>query len=115
PLQELQQFGLTEDDVFKENFNDKFRRFIKFQVDRAHEYYNEADKGIPMLNTESQFSIYSASKIYQGILKKIEARNYNPFLGRVYVPQIKKFGILMREVIRTKVMVLKEKIGGEKS
>jgi phytoene/squalene synthetase len=68
-----------------------------------------------MLNTDSQFAIYSASKIYQGILKKIEARDYNPFLGRVYVPFKKKFLILMQEVIRTRIKIINEKIGVEKS
>ena len=110
PVEELQQFGVTEDDVINENFNDQFRQLMKFQVERAHDYYLEANHGIPMLNTDSQFAIYSSSKIYQGILRKIEARNYNPFLGRVYVPLGKKFRILMKEVIRTRIKVLKEKM-----
>lgn len=110
PLEDLQQFGVTEDDVINENFNEQFRQLVKFQVDRAHDYYREANKGIPMLNTESQFAIYSASKIYQGILQKIEQRDYNPFLGRVYVPLGKKFRILMREVLRTRFLMIKEKL-----
>jgi phytoene synthase len=111
PLEELEQFGITEDDVFKENFNDQFRLLIKFQVERADGYYREADKGIPMLTTASQFSIYSASKIYQGILRKIEQREYNPFVGRVYVPFTEKVGILMHEVLRTGFVMLKERMG----
>ncbi len=111
PLEEMRKFGVSEEDVMNENFNDAFHRLIKFQVDRAHDYYLEANKGIPMLNTESQFAIYSASKIYQGILRKIEARDYNPFLGRVYVPLGKKFKILMSEVFRTRIRMLQERLG----
>ena len=113
PVKEMDQFGLTDDDVFKENFNEQFHQLMKFQVDRADNYYKEAVKGIPMLTTASQFSIYSASRIYQGILRKIEQRDYNPFQERVYVPLSKKFQILGTEVIRTKIEVLKEKIGIE--
>ncbi len=109
PQEELRQFGITEEDVINEIFNEKFRRFVKFQVDRAHDYYYEANKGISMLNTESQFAIYSASKIYQEILRKIEGRDYNPFLGRVFVPLIKKFAILMQEVLRTRALMLRER------
>lgn len=111
PLDELHQFGLTEADVLNENFNEQFRRLIKFQVDRAHQYYLEAQAGIPMLSADSQFAIYSASKIYQGILRKIEARGYNPFLGRVYVPLGKKMRILMGEVLRSRVRMVREKLG----
>ncbi len=115
PQEDLRQSGITEDDIINEKFDEKFRRLIKFQVDRAHKHYSESSNGIPMLNTDSQFAIYSASKIYQGILRKIEERDYNPFLGRVYVPLGKKLRILMKEVLRTRVRILREKIGGEKS
>ena len=115
PLEDLRRFGITEEDIINEKFDKKFRQLIKFQVDRAHNYYEESSKGIPMLNTDSQFAIYSASKIYQGILSKIEARGYNPFLGRVYVPLGKKFSILMGEVMRTRVRMVKEKYSNNKS
>lgn len=111
PLEDLQRFGITEADVIHEKFDEKFRELIKFQVERAHRYYLEAQTGIPMLNTDSQFAIYAASKIYQGILRKIEARDYNPFLGRVYVPLGKKLRILMGEVLRSRVRMVREKLG----
>lgn len=111
PLKDLQRFGITEADVIREKFDERFRELIKFQVERAHRYYLEAQTGIPMLNTDSQFAIYAASKIYQGILHKIEARGYNPFLGRVYVPLGKKLRILLGEVLRSRVRRVKERLG----
>ena len=57
-----------------------------------------------MLERDSQFAIYSASKIYRGILYKLEAQNYNPFLGRVFVSQKKKVGILLQEIARTRLI-----------
>jgi len=104
PLDELTGFDLTENDIFEERVSPKMRQFMKFQVDRAHQYYNEADDGIRMLDRNAQFAIYSASKIYRGILKKIELRDYNPFLGRVFVPQRKKIRIVATEVIRTRAL-----------
>jgi len=102
PLQELRIFGLSEDDIFNENMSDKMRTFMEFQLNRAHAYYEEANKGIPMLDRKSQFAIYSSSKIYRGILRKIEMRDLNPFRGRVFVSQLKKVGILITEIIRTR-------------
>jgi phytoene synthase len=105
PKEDLASFGLTEDDIFNEKMQPKMRRLMKFQIRRAHSYYNQGNKGIHLLARDAQFAIYSSSKIYRGILRKIEARNYNPFLGRVYVPQLKKVGILLQEVIRTRVLM----------
>ena len=86
------------------------RELIRFQVDRAHDYYEGADPGIKMLETESQFAIYSASKIYRGLLRKIEAHDYNPFLGRVFVPQRKKLGIVLEELLRTRRAMMQEQL-----
>jgi phytoene synthase len=85
-----------------ERFSPEIQKMMKFQVERAHYYYDEGDKGISLLPKESQYAISSASKIYRGILRKIEERGYNPFLGRVFVPQQKKMRILLSEVVRTK-------------
>ncbi len=103
PLDDLQRFGIDETDIVQERCSPELRKMMQFQVERAHHYYDEGDKGIPLLPKESQYAISSASKIYRGILRKIEERDYNPFLGRVFVPQGKKMGILLGEVVRTKL------------
>jgi len=104
PLREIKEFGLTEKDFFKENMNDAMYKFMRFQVKRANQYYHNANDGIKLLSRDSQFAIYAASKIYQSILLKIETRHFNPFLGRVFVNQGKKFLILLNEIIRTRVL-----------
>jgi phytoene synthase len=110
PAEEMQQFGVEEADLFKEKMSDKLKALMKFQVDRAQKYYNEANPGIKYLIPESRFAIYSASKIYNGILQKIVHHAYNPFLGRVYVPQVIKIGILLREVLRSRLEVVQESL-----
>ncbi len=104
PLEDIDRFNVNINDIFQERFTEELRALMKFQVDRAHEYYDNADLGIKMLDQNAQFAIYSASRIYRGILKKIELQNYNPFLGRVFVPQHKKLGIVAGQVIKTKAL-----------
>ncbi|GAB4342025.1 MAG: phytoene/squalene synthase family protein [Calditrichia bacterium] len=113
PQDELRQFGVEEQDLMSKRMTPQLRELMKFQVQRAHDYYKQAEPGIPMLATESQFAIYASSKIYRGILYKIEAQDYNPFNGRVFVSQAKKVGILVQEIFRTRARVLKEKFSGE--
>lgn len=103
PQEDIRRFNLKEEDIFSENMDEKFEKLMKFEVDRAHKYYEEANSGIEMLDDKTQFAIFSASRIYRGILYKIELRNYNPFLGRVWVTQAKKFSILISEIMKTRV------------
>ena len=110
PQTELGQFDVTEQDIFNEKMTPQLQALMKFQVERADQYYTEAMPGISLLKTESQYAIYSAAKIYRGILRKIEEHDYNPFLGRVFVPSIQKVRILLHEGLRTKVLSAQEKL-----
>ncbi len=110
PQEDLTRFGVREEDIISENMTSQMHELMKFQVERAQQYYDKANPGIKLLVPESRFAIYSASKIYNGILHKIEHRDYNPFLGRVFVPQLKKIGILLREVLRSRIEVMQESL-----
>jgi len=113
PLDEIRRFGLDADHFFEEKMSENFRLLIKYQIDRAHRYYHEAEQGIKMLDRDAQFAIYSASKIYRGILRKIELQDYNPFLGRVYVPQLKKAQIVISEAVRTRLLPVVPDVSNE--
>lgn len=108
PQQEMLKFNVAENDMFDENFSDELKQLMIFQVNRAYDYYESALPGISLLSTDSQFAIYSASQIYRGILSQIEARDFNPFLGRVFVPQRKKILVLVQQYLKTQILQLKE-------
>ena len=110
PQADLAAFGVTEQDIFNEKMTPQLRALIKFQIERADQYYTEAIPGISLLKTESQYAIYSAARIYRGILRKIEDQDYNPFLSRVFVSSTQKVGILLHEQIRTKFLSAQEKL-----
>ncbi len=110
PQADLSVFGVSNQDILNEKMTPQLRALMKFQIKRADRYYSEAIPGISLLKTESQYAIYSAAKIYRGILRQIEARNYNPFTSRVFVPPIQKIGILLHEVLRMKVLSAQEKL-----
>ncbi len=110
PQDELREFGVSEDDIMQERMTPALHRLMEFQVERAQRLYDEANPGIKLLAPESRFAIYSASKIYNGILHKIEHRDFNPFLGRVFVPQMKKIVILLQGVLRSRMEVIQESL-----
>ena len=110
PQKDLARFGVSEQDILEEKLTPQLKELMKFQVESADRYYAEAMPGISLLETESQYAIYSAAKIYRGILRKIEDHNYDPFLTRVFVPATQKIGILLHEGIRAKFLSAQEKL-----
>ncbi|MDC1068863.1 phytoene/squalene synthase family protein [Candidatus Kapabacteria bacterium] len=103
PQQELEKYGVSESDIKNHQFNSNIADLMKFNVDRARQYYKDAEDGIAELDKNSRFAIYAASRIYSGILNKIMERNFNPFLGRVFVPKSKKLKIVFSELVKTKL------------
>ena len=100
PAEELTRFAVAEADILAERMSPQLRDLIQFQVNRAHAYYADAEPGIAMLDKDARFGIYTASRIYQAILKKIELSDYNPFIGRAYVPGPRKLAMLLQEYVR---------------
>lgn len=100
PNDEIIKYKLTEEHFFKEIFNDDFKKFIKFQLDRAKTFYEEARDGIAYLDRDSRFAIYAALKIYSGILQEIEKNDFNVFKERAFVSTSKKFIILVSEFFK---------------
>ncbi len=103
PKEDLIKFNVTENDIHNENFTKEFQDLMKFQVSRALEYYKDAEPGIAQLNTESQFAIYTSSRIYGGILNKLIDNCYNPFIERASLSLKEKFVILLFEVAKGKL------------
>lgn len=82
PKDELKTFGIREADLARGVVDDKWRAFMKFQIQRARELYAESEKGIPFLERDGQLAIGAASTFYQGILDAIEANDYDVFSKR---------------------------------
>jgi len=100
PADELQQFGVAPEDLLAERMTPQLRALMEFQLQRASAFYAEAEPGIALLDRQSRFAIYTASRLYQEILKKIVQAGYNPFAGRAFVPTSQKLAILLQEYAR---------------
>ncbi len=85
PRQELAAFGLTEQDIAAGSIDERWRRFMRFQVSRNRGLYAEAWPGIRMLNADGRFAIAAAGELYRAILEDIEAHDYDVFHRRAHV------------------------------
>jgi len=90
PEDELDYFGLSEADIADGILDDRWREFMKFQIERNRELYAEAEPGISMLDPDGRFAIAAASGLYQAILEDIEAHDYDVFSRRAYTSKFDK-------------------------
>lgn len=85
PKEELESFGLTEEDIARGVKDRRWREMMRFQINRAHLIYEEAWPGIRYLNREGRFAIAAAAAFYRDILSDIESHDYDVFSRRAYV------------------------------
>ena len=98
PRDEMNRFGYSEDDLRRRVRNQAFRELMRFQVQRAREYYEAATPGIPMLSADGRFAVQVAADVYRSILRQIEASDYDVFDRRAYVPAVRKYWITARSM-----------------
>lgn len=85
PQEELWSFGLTEQDLAAGVVTDRWREFMRFQIIRNRQLYEESWPGIGLLHPEGRLSIGAAAGLYRGILRDIERHDYDVFSRRAYV------------------------------
>ncbi len=86
PLEDLERFNYTEEDLFNGVIDERWRQLMQFQIDRTREYYRQAESGIKALNPDSRWPVWSALMLYQGILDVIIKNDYDVFSRRAFVP-----------------------------
>lgn len=106
PIDELAAYGLTADDLLATCHNhhwrtqlcqdERWHKLMQFQIQRARRLYQEAWPGVALLNRDGRYAVAAAAMLYQGILAKIEANQYDNFSKRAFVPNREKFSMLPR-------------------
>lgn len=102
PQDEMAAFGISENHL-EQKINDvRWKNFMKFQIERTRQLYNEAWPGIEMLHLDGRFSIAAAATFYKNILNKIELNDYDVFSHRAALSKWEKLIRIPNLVLRYK-------------
>ncbi|MGE5073768.1 MAG: phytoene/squalene synthase family protein, partial [Anaerolineae bacterium] len=82
PREEMDTFGITEQDLACGLVTERWRELMRFQIARTRALYAEAWPGIRLLEREGRLAIAAAGSLYRGILDVIERNDYDVFSRR---------------------------------
>ena len=91
PSQEIASFGLAGFE-----YGPEFSKFIRFQTDRAKQYYSESRPLIDLVNPASRSSLWALIEIYRRLLEKIESSGYRVLDRRVRLSTFEKLAVAAR-------------------
>lgn len=90
PQDELKRFGYSEEDLLAGRYNGAFVELMRFQCERARNYFRAASVGLPEEDRRSLLAAEIMRAIYYRLLLKIEQRRYNVFQGDIALPKSHK-------------------------
>jgi phytoene synthase len=96
PAEDLERFGVTEDDLRRGQVTQQVAALLQFQCDRAHDYYHRGAWQLPAADATSLVAAEIMGGIYYGILTRIEAAHYDVFSERIRVPRPQRAVIALR-------------------
>jgi phytoene synthase len=94
PQDELRAFGLSDADLALGQPTEIWRRFMRFQLERARQLYVQAWPGIALLSRDGRLAIGAAANVYRAILDRIEANGYDVFTRRANLSGLQKLSLL---------------------
>ncbi len=96
PQDELARFNVNSDDLLGGRSSNEFKALLKFQIERARDFYAHAFEALPLSDRRAQRPGLVMAGIYQALLRKIESAGDDILTTRTSMTPIRKLWIAWR-------------------
>lgn len=96
PEEDLERFGVTEDELRQGVRSERFGRLMDFEIERAERYYRESEPLLGMTNPASRPALWAMIAIYRGVLGRVAECPSDVLVRRVSLPVAEKLWIVLR-------------------
>jgi phytoene/squalene synthetase len=99
PLEDMQHFGVSEQDIASRRFTPQFRELMKFEVARAREWFH---RGFPLarkVDKELAPDIELFTRGGQEILNAIERQHFDVLTRRPAISKARKLALVARAAL----------------
>lgn len=90
PIDELQRFNVPAADLLNARYSDNFVALMRFQAERAEQYYAQAFAQLPAVDRKSQRPGLIMAAIYRTLLDEIRAENFQVLHQRIALTPVRK-------------------------
>ncbi|HLU20100.1 MAG TPA: presqualene diphosphate synthase HpnD [Pusillimonas sp.] len=91
PIDELQKFDVKASEILASQHSERFEALMKFQAERARQYYREAVLALPEVDRRNQRPGLAMAAIYHALLDEIERDGWHVLEQRISLTPIRKF------------------------
>jgi squalene synthase HpnC len=104
PLEDMQSFGYTEDELARYEANQAFRNLMRFQVQRAQDLFKRGLPLVQRLNGRVRLDVALFSKGGMHVLEAIHQQDYDVLSHRPTVSTLRKLWLTLTTAVRLAVL-----------
>jgi len=98
PLDDLERFGVREEQIGRREFTDGFRELMRFEVARARDHFARGLPLVYMVPRRLRLDLEMFTRGGQAILDLIEQQDYNVLAARPVLTRRQKAGMILRRL-----------------
>jgi squalene synthase HpnC len=99
PLEDLEEFGYSEQDLFSRKVNDPFSNLMAYQVRRTAELFSEGKPLLALVDKDLSMELKLTWNGGMKILQKIHRQNYDVLTKRPALSKLDKLELLFRSFL----------------
>jgi phytoene synthase len=100
PQEDLRRFGVTEEELFARSENERVRRLIEFQIERAEKWFRDAEPLLRELAFDARFGVLLMGGIYATVLGKLRKDPLAAIRERLSLTRFQKVMVVGTRVLR---------------
>jgi len=93
PQEDLKKFNYNENDILNQTYNINFTEMMKYETERAKEYFDKATASLNIEDKAQMFAARAMQHIYYKMLGKIVDADYDVYNNNIKVSTFQKVGI----------------------
>jgi phytoene synthase len=103
PQEDLLRFGYTEADLMARTYNDRFAELMRFEAERAGDYFRRAADLIKPEHRRQLIASEIMAAIYSALLREIKIARYNVFEHRVRLSKPRKLVLALKTALMNRI------------
>lgn len=100
PAEDLARFGYSEPDLQARKYDHRFVGLMKFEAERAHEFFRRAAATLPREDRRSMLSAEIMGAVYRGLLRQMELDEFRVFERDYALSKPAKFLSIAGQLLR---------------
>ncbi|KRT70188.1 MAG: squalene/phytoene synthase [candidate division NC10 bacterium CSP1-5] len=95
PQEDLERFGYSEDDLLHCRYTPGFFPLMRFEADRARDYFRRAAESLPSEDRKNMAAAEIMGRIYRETLETIARKEFRVFEDRIALPRARKIRLAL--------------------